>query len=160
MKKAGFTLIELLAVVLIVGILSAVALPQYQRAADKARLTEAFVFSKHVRDAQNMYLLANGQYAATFEELGLEFPPGSRMESPSKIKTKEAWYSIGRTHLTITALSKISLLVWYNGASECCAYADSDWKGTGLCKSLGAVGEGRSACGEGGGGCLCWRLQS
>lgn len=57
-KNAGFTLIEMLVVVMIVGILSAIALPQYQDAVEKARVTEAMVTSKAIIDAIERHLQA------------------------------------------------------------------------------------------------------
>ena len=61
--KQGFTLVELLVVVLIIGILSSVALPQYQKAVKKARGTEALTLMKSFANAMNMYYLENGRYA-------------------------------------------------------------------------------------------------
>lgn len=59
MKKA-FTLIELLVVVLIIGILAAIALPQYEKAVHKSRFAEALVRIKSLRDAVELYILENG----------------------------------------------------------------------------------------------------
>lgn len=70
-KSAGFTLIELLVVVLIIGILSAVALPQYQKAVEKSRAAEAFALARALHAAQEEYKLANGDYTRYFDDLSI-----------------------------------------------------------------------------------------
>ena len=73
MKKA-FTLIELLVVVLIIGILAAIALPQYRVAQMKARITEILIIGKAIKDAQEAYYLANNEYSQDFSNLDIGFP--------------------------------------------------------------------------------------
>lgn len=61
-SKKGFTLIELLVVVLIIGILSSVALPQYQKAVEKSRAASVFANMQAIARMLDVYYLANGSY--------------------------------------------------------------------------------------------------
>ena len=70
----AFTLIELLVVVLIIGILAAVALPQYQKTVEKSKATQVMALLKSLGNAQESYRLANGEYATSFDELSVDVP--------------------------------------------------------------------------------------
>ena len=73
-KNAAFTLIELLVVVLIVGILAAVAVPQYEAALLRSHYQQARLTAESIHQALNLYYLANGKYTINFDELDLSFP--------------------------------------------------------------------------------------
>ena len=79
-SKQAFTLIELLVVVLIIGILAAVALPQYKVAVMKSRVATLRPLLAAVVNAQKAYYLANGKYATEFDELSVDFPAGWTLE--------------------------------------------------------------------------------
>ena len=72
--KKGFTLIELLVVVLIISILAAIAVPQYQKAVRKSALQDLIIQGRALMTAQREYILTNGSFATDLNLLSLTFP--------------------------------------------------------------------------------------
>ena len=70
----AFTLIELLVVVLIIGILAAVAVPQYQVAVAKNRYVQAMILGRALYNAEKVYELAHGQWTANLDALDVDLP--------------------------------------------------------------------------------------
>lgn len=71
-NNQAFTLIELLVVVLIIGILAAVALPQYQKAVVKSRVSTIIPVGQAIWEAKETYYLANNEYVRDIDVLGLD----------------------------------------------------------------------------------------
>ena len=91
MQKA-FTLIELLVVVLIIGILSAIALPQYQTAVYKAKYMNLKPLVTSIAQAEEVYYLANQSYTSDFEKLDVSVPaPTSTSSTTSRTTYSYPW---------------------------------------------------------------------
>ena len=71
-SEEGFTLIELLVVVLIIGVLAAIALPQYQKAVEKTRAAQAFALIKPIEQAMVAYRMQNGGMPSNFGDLPVD----------------------------------------------------------------------------------------
>ena len=112
--KKGFTLIELLVVVLIIGILSAVALPQYTKAVEKSRATEAITLLGNLANAEQIYLMSMGSYTNDMTLLDLQMPGVSGTNPVSSVNTKNFQIEITSrpNSNTFTATAKR----WVNGA--------------------------------------------
>ena len=137
-NRGAFTLIELLVVVLIIGILSAIALPQYQKAVAKTRYTQLVILGRSLLEAQKIYYLANGSYAPTFEELDM-VPPGT-LSTDKKTVTGtnyQCYFNAPYNEFACLSSGLPSLLVYYAADRiDCRAYDDFEKK---LCISLGGV---------------------
>ncbi|XSF08192.1 prepilin-type N-terminal cleavage/methylation domain-containing protein [Myxococcus faecalis] len=77
-KKGGFTLIELMIVVAIIGILAAIAIPNFIRFQAKSKQSEAKTNLKAIFTAQKAYFGEKDKYVSDFKVVGFDPEPGNR----------------------------------------------------------------------------------
>ena len=147
-NKQAFTLIELLVVVLIIGILAAVALPQYTLAVNKTRFANLRTMATTLIKASEAYYLANNTWPGNFDELAIDLPGGFiQTSSTSRTcgKNTEIYCCIapmvgsnaphvtcGRNDYSFAFLS----MYGNNKRENYCVAKDSDTKATQLCKAI------------------------
>ncbi|MBO4674746.1 MAG: prepilin-type N-terminal cleavage/methylation domain-containing protein [Elusimicrobiaceae bacterium] len=100
MNNKGFTLIELLVVVLIIGILAAMALPQYFKAVERSRMSEAVTLMANIAQSQQRKYLQINKYVSNFR--GLDVAPKG---------------ATGRTHCTKVGSGTVTST--YASATDC-----------------------------------------
>lgn len=99
--KQGFTLIELLVVVLIIGVLSAIALPQYSTAIEKSRSAEALTTIGAIRQAVERYYYShNDSWPSSWSDLDIDVP---MVGSTAKGKYFSYYFSGSGTTASIVA---------------------------------------------------------
>ncbi|ACC98237.1 PilE-like protein [Elusimicrobium minutum Pei191] len=74
----GFTLIELLVVVLIIGILAAIAVPQYQKAVFKSRFATLYAAVNAIAQAEEIYYMETGTYTQDKDALVINMDESSK----------------------------------------------------------------------------------
>ena len=137
----GFTLIELLVVVLIIGILAAIALPQYQKAVWKSRYIQAKIMARSLATAEEIYYMENGSYTTDFSLLSIE-------ALAEHISGNDAYFSWGACELSVNTSSGraiVSCSVFQNGSDYLAHWVglkNSSYKaGVAVCLAVGATGK-------------------
>ena len=153
--RAGFTLIEILVVVLIIGILAAIAVPQYTKAVAKSRLAGMITLGTSIVQAEKIYYMANGKYTVDMEDLDIQLPNnftlGRQEQSQTSYVTDklriELYLNVGgfpRVAVRSTQIPSFILLGFEPGTYEYCGVNKSDAQvelGKSICATYGALAE-------------------
>ena len=163
MKNTGFTLIELLVVVLIIGILSSVALPQYTKAVEKSRAAGAYQTIKAINDAEKIANLERGTSGVLypFDELSTSFiDKDGNVATGNSYQGKDYLFVIGHYGTIESApareepagawtrsSSRGDYFLGLNNGRRTCGVVDGSEKGREICRALvGSVSVSTSLC--------------
>ena len=167
MKNKAFTLIELLVVVLIIGILAAIAVPQYQKAVMKSYFAKCQTMVASIKNAYNEYVLVHGNSPTAFTDLTLTLPSdfkkwdinnmyGSCMANESMACCINKYYYSSSTNydpgyivcyrsdLSFGYLEDLFTNTGTATNDKYCVSSNSDIKARDFCSNLGTYKQGRS----------------
>ncbi len=149
MKTRAFTLIELLVVVLIIGILAAIAVPQYQKAVMRSRFSEMVLHNDAIVKAQKAYFMANGRYTENLNDLDIILPQGHSCY----MSFTGSWVWTNCTLYKGTKrLASLQTILQPRNQTDCCSSSETDYAADYLCsdlmkrKNYSVEGEGASHC--------------
>lgn len=174
MNNKGFTLIELLVVVLIIGILAAMALPQYFKAVERSRMAEAVGLLGTIAQSQQRKYLQINKYAEKFS--GLDAAPkgaGSSADyytkgdpatgtngngfkislSGTTVSGDTAGKAVAQRHADGTLQYKYKLTRYYAANGTACEAVDEDENGAALCADfcgIDSLDPTKACCNDGG----------
>lgn len=89
-NKKGFTLVEILIVVLVIGLLAAIALPQYRKSVVKSRLSTMKNLIRKASDGAELFYMSNHSYPAKWEDFHISLP--TPLEENSNTYTFKGFY--------------------------------------------------------------------
>jgi type IV pilus assembly protein PilA len=147
-REKGFTLIELLVVIIIIGILSAIALPSFLNQANKAKQSEAKQYIGSMNRAQQAKFAEDGNFKSAVIDLGI----GIKTQTSNYTYTISDTSASGATNVAIPN-NQASLQRYAGRAALGAATGDKTTVAL-LCQYEGATAQAidvsASACGTGG----------
>ncbi len=146
--KLGFTLIELLAVVLIIGILAAIAMPQYRRSVDRAEVMEAMMTLRTVFDSAKRYKAANSAAPLMLQGLDVYFP-STTMDATTFTVNKFNYTFSNDTIAACRINGNYCLYMYYNHPTKgkdtlTCKLESTGGKYDWMCETIGTVNLGEN----------------
>lgn len=147
MIKKGFTLIEILFVVLLIAVLSAIAVNQYQKAVDKSRYAALFPTAKSLKESQESFYMANSFYAKNLGAL-MTRAPGNITGNTATISdgiTVEISTEEGYSYVKMTSDKlKNNYIIYQNNSTNYpneihCEAEEGSWRAEQLCEEFDGV---------------------